>query len=331
MIIKSFNVNEIKKLKSNFFLFYGENEGHKEEIINDFFIKDFKGEIIKYEEKQILENKELFFEVCLNESLFEKEKIIQISRVSSKLYDIIKELYNKNIYNKKIILNSDVLEKKSKIRQLFEVEKDLICIPFYQDNNFSLYKIANEFFKKNKISISSENINLIIEKCSGDRKNLQNEMNKILNYCFNKRKISRNEILKLINLYEDENYFELIDYCLAKDLNKVRKIINNNSFRKDDAIILIRSFLSRLKRLIELKKLFNQIGDEKETINRFKPPIFWKDKEIVQRQMETWPTKKVYNLFDEITKLEINFKKNYDLSNNIIFDFILNTSNKTNN
>ena len=161
MIIKSFDVNEIRKLKSNFFLFYGENEGHKEEIINDFFIKDFKGEIIKYEEKQILENKELFFEVCLNESLFEKEKIIQISRVSSKLYDIIKELYNKNIYNKKIILNSDVLEKKSKIRQLFELEKDLICIPFYQDNNFSLYKIANEFFKKNKISISSENINLI--------------------------------------------------------------------------------------------------------------------------------------------------------------------------
>ena len=331
MIIKSFNVNEIRKLKSNFFLFYGENEGHKEEIINDFFIKDFKGEIIKYEEKQILENKELFFEVCLNESLFEKEKIIQISRVSSKLYDIIKELYNKNIYNKKIILNSDVLEKKSKIRQLFELEKDLICIPFYQDNNFSLYKIANEFFKKNKISISSENINLIIEKCSSDRKNLQNEMNKILNYCFNKNKISRNEILKLINLYEDENYFELIDYCLAKDLNKVRKIINNNSFRKDDAIILIRSFLSRLKRLIELKKLFNQIGDVKETISRFRPPIFWKDKEIVQKQMEIWPTEKVYNLFDEITKLEINFKKNYDLSNNIIFDFILNTSNKTNN
>ncbi len=331
MIIKSFDVNEIRKLKSNFFLFYGENEGHKEEIINDFFIKDFKGEIIKYEEKQILENKELFFEVCLNESLFEKEKIIQISRVSSKLYDIIKELYNKNIYNKKIILNSDVLEKKSKIRQLFELEKDLICIPFYQDNNFSLYKIANEFFKKNKISISSENINLIIEKCSSDRKNLQNEMNKILNYCFNKNKISRNEILKLINLYEDENYFELIDYCLAKDLNKVRKIINNNSFRKDDTIILIRSFLSRLKRLIELKKLFNQIGDVKETISRFRPPIFWKDKEIVQKQMEIWPTEKVYNLFDEITKLEINFKKNYDLSNNIIFDFILNTSNKTNN
>ena len=331
MIIKSFDVNEIKKLKSNFFLFYGENEGHKEEIINDFFIKDFKGEIIKYEEKQILENKELFFEVCLNESLFEKEKIIQISRVSSKLYDIIKELYNKNIYNKKIILNSDVLEKKSKIRQLFELEKDLICIPFYQDNNFSLYKIANEFFKKNKISISSENINLIIEKCSSDRKNLQNEMNKILNYCFNKNKISRNEILKLINLYEDENYFELIDYCLAKDLNKVRKIINNNSFRKDDTIILIRSFLSRLKRLIELKKLFNQIGDVKETISRFRPPIFWKDKEIVQKQMEIWPTEKVYNLFDEITKLEINFKKNYNPSNNLIFDFILNTSNKANN
>jgi len=330
MIIKPFNAHDIKKTKSNFFLFYGENEGQKEEIIYNFFVRDFKGEIIKYEEKQILENKEFFFEVCLNESLFEKEKIIQVSRVTSKIYDIIKELFNKKIHNKKIILNSDLLEKKSKIRQLFEVEKNLICIPFYQDNNFSLYKIANEFFKKNKISISSENINLIIEKCSGDRKNLHNEMNKILNYCFNKNKISRNEIIKLINLYENENYFELIDYCLAKDLNKVCKIINNNSFNKNDSIILIRSFLSRLKRLIELKKLFVQIGDTKETINNFRPPVFWKDKEIVQKQMEIWSTEKIYNLLDEITKIEINFKKNFDLSNNIIFDYILNTSNKAN-
>ena len=331
MIIKSFNAQDIIKTKSNFFLFYGENEGQKEEVINNFFIKDFKGEIIKYEEKQILENKELFFEVCLNESLFEKEKIILIFRVTSKIYDIIKELYNKRIYNKKIILNSYLLEKKSKIRQLFELEKNLVCIPFYQDNSFSLYKIANEFFKTNNISISSENINLIIEKCSNDRKNLKNEMNKILNYCFNKNRISRNEILKLINLYEDENYFELIDLCLAKDLNKVCKIINNNTFSKNDSIIIIRSFLSRLKRLIELKKLFIQIGDMKETINNFKPPVFWKDKEIVQKQMEIWSSKNIYNLLDEITKLEINFKKNYDLSNNIIFDFILNTSNKTNN
>ncbi len=331
MIIKSFNAHDIRKTKSNFFLFYGENEGQKEEVIYSFFIKDFKGEIIKYEEKQILENKELFFEVCLNESLFEKEKIILISRVTSKLYDTIKELYNKKIHNKKIILNSYLLEKKSKIRQLFEVEKNLVCIPFYQDNNFSLYKIANEFFKKNKISISSENINLIIEKCSGDRKNLQNEMNKIFNYCFNKNKISRDEILKLINLYEDENYFQLIDYCLVKDLNKVCKIINNNSFNKNDSIILIRSFLSRLKRLIELKNLFIQTGNIKETINNYRPPVFWKDKEIVQKQMETWSSKNIYSLLNEVTKLEINFKKNYDLSNNLIFDFILNTSNKTNN
>ena len=331
MIIKSFNLNDLKKNSSNFFLFYGVNEGHKEETINDLFLKNFKGEIIRYDENQILENKNIFFEACLNESLFETEKIIIISRVTSKLYEIIKELTTEKLHNKKIIFNSKLLEKKSKIRQLFEVEKNLVCVPFYEDNNYSLHKIANDIFKKNNISISSENVNLIVENCSGDRKNLQNEMNKILNYCFNKNKISRNEILKLINLYEDENYFELIDYCLAKDLNKVRKIINNNSFRKDDTIILIRSFLSRLKRLIELKKLFNQIGDVKETISRFRPPIFWKDKEIVQKQIEIWPTEKVYNLFDEITKLEINFKKNYDLSNNIIFDFILNTSNKTNN
>ena len=281
MIIKPYNKNDIKKTKSNFFLLYGENSGHKDEIIFDFFLKDFSGENIKYDENQILENKEFFLETCLNDSLFEKQKIIEVSRVTAKLYEIIKDLINRKIYNKKIIFNSELLEKRSKIRQLFEKEENLVCIPFYQDNNFELYKIANEFFRKNTISISSENINLIIEKCSGDRKNLKNELNKILNFCLEKKKITRDEILKLINLYKDESYFELIDNCLAKNHNKVCNIINNNSFSKGDSIIIIRSFLSRLKRLIELKKLFLQIGDIKETINNFRPAIFWKEKEIV--------------------------------------------------
>ena len=330
MIIKSFNLNDIKKSKSNCFLLYGENDGHKEEAISNYFLKDFKGEVLRYDENQILENKNLFLETCFNESLFESSKIILISRVTSKMYEIIKELTNKKIYNKKIIFISQLLEKRSKIRQLFETEEELVCVAFYQDNISSLYKIAYNFFKTNNISISSENINLILEKCSGDRKNLQNEMNKILNFSFKKNKITKEEILKLVSSQEGENYFELIDLCLAMNHFKVINIINNNSFNKNDAIILIRSFLSRLKRLVELKKIQNKKGNIKETIDFFKPSIFWKDKEIVQRQMEFWTLERIYILIEDLNTLELKFKRNYALSNNLIFDLIINTSKNAN-
>ena len=330
MIIKSFNLNDIKKSKSNCFLLYGENDGHKEEAISNYFLKDFKGEVLRYDENQILENKNLFLETCFNESLFESNKIILVSRVTSKMYEIIKELTNKKIYNKKIIFISQLLEKRSKIRQLFETEEELVCVAFYQDNISSLYKIAYNFFKTNNISISSENINLILEKCSGDRKNLQNEMNKILNFSFKKNKITKDEILKLVSSQEGENYFELIDLCLAMNHFKVINIINNNSFNKNDAIILIRSFLSRLKRLVELKKIQNKKGNIKETIDFFKPSIFWKDKEIVQKQMEFWTLERIYILIEELNTLELKFKRNYELSNNLIFDLIINTSKNTN-
>tara|TARA_B100002051_G_scaffold116450_1_gene110774 strand:- start:3118 stop:4113 length:996 start_codon:yes stop_codon:yes gene_type:complete len=331
MIIKSFQLNDIKKTNSNYFLLYGKNEGQKDEIIKECFFANFKGEIISYDESQILDNKDIFFETCLNESLFEDKKIIHISRVTSKIYEIIKELISKDIANKKIILNSDLLEKRSKLRQLFETEKDLVCVPVYEDNNVSLFKIANEYFKKNNISISSENINLIIENCSGDRRNLKNEMNKIYNFCSNKNKITRGEILKLINSHENNNFFDLVDYCLAKNNKKVVSIINSNIFNKNDSIIIIRSFLSRLKRLIYLKKLFLEIGDIKETVNKFKPAIFWKDKDIAQQQMKNWSYDEVYQMLSEINAIEINYKKNYELSHNLIFDFIFSKSNIANN
>ena len=308
-------------------LLYGKNEGYKKQIINKLTkgIKD----INIYEEKEIIDIQGSFIEKISTKSLFEEKKIIIIKRVSDKILKIIEEIYLKN-FDDIIIVESGNLEKKSKLRSFFEREKNLVCIPFYQDNNLSLFKIANDFFKKNNISISSENINLIVEQCAGDRRNLKNEMDKILNFSFKKNKVSQEEILKLINLYENENYFELIDSCLSKNHTKVCKIINNKSFSKNDSIILIRSFLSRIKRLIELKKLYAEKGDIKETINTFKPPIFWKDKEIVQRQMEVWSSQKVFKLLDKVTMLEISFKKNYDLSNNLIFDLLLNTSIRSN-
>ena len=198
MIVKSFKLNDLKKTNSNFFLFYGENEGQKDEVIQDCFTNGFTGEIIKYDESQILDNQEVFFETCLNDSLFDNDKIIQVNRVTSKLYEIIKKIVEKEIHNKKIIFKSDKLDKKSKLRNLFEKDNNLVCVAFYQDNNTSLFKIASNFFKKNNILISSENINLVIDKCLGDRKNLQNEMNKILNFSFEKKRISRNELVKLI-------------------------------------------------------------------------------------------------------------------------------------
>ena len=331
MIIKSFNLNELKTSKAKLILLYGTNEGHKEEVIKKVYLEKFKGEVIKYDEAQILENKDSFFENCLNESLFNQEKIIIVSRVTSKIFEIINQLNEKDIINKKIIFNAGILDKKSKLRSLFEKEKNLACVPFYEDNNSTLYKIAFENFKSNNIAISSENINLLVEHCSNNRNTLKNEIDKILNFCHQKNKISREELIKLINLYENENYFELIDNCLAKNHKKVCKIINSNSFSKAETIILIRSFLSRIKRLIGLKKLAMANNNISEVINNFRPLIFWKDKEIVEKQMKSWTTKEVNELLDELLKLEVDTKKNYDVSTILLSDFVLNLSNRTNN
>ena len=327
MIIKSYELNKIDINKKKLFLLYGHNEGLKNEVTKKYFVDKFTGNIFRYDEKEVIDNNSDFFDGILSRSFFEEKKLFIISRATDKLNSIIEEILEKEINDVVILLNASILDKKSKIRKLFETGKDLICIPFYQDNNYSLFKIASDVFKKNNISISGENINLIIEKCSGDRRNLHNEINKILNFCLEKKNINREEISKLINFYEDENFFVLIDSCLEKNYIKVKKIINNNNFNNNDSIIIIRSLISRLKRLIDLKKLESQIGNAKETVNNFRPQIFWKDKEIVEKQIKIWQTNKIYNLLDQVNEIEVKHKKNSNLSNNLIFDLILNTSN----
>lgn len=324
MIVKSY---EIDKIISNFniYLFYGKNQGLKDETINKI-IKKNKGKAFSYDEKQILDEKEIFFENILSGSLFEDNKIVIINRASDKIYEIILELTEREIQGVKIIINSDILEKKSKLRSLFEKKKNLICIPTYPDNNETLSRLATTFFKNEKILISQQNINLIINKCNGDRQNLKNELEKIKNYAFKKQNITEQEILKLINLSENYSFTELIDNCLAKNKNKIMTILNENNFSNEDCIIILRTFLIKAKKILALSLEFEKNKDLNKTISLARPPIFWKDKEIVKIQLNKWKSNKIKELIYHLNDIELQIKKNFNNSIFIITNFILEKS-----
>ena len=324
MILKTFDLNEITD-KAIFFLLYGKNEGLKTECINEILKKN-NGKIFNYDEKQIKDEVENFYENILSGSLFENSKIIIINRASDKILEIIQELITRNITNSKIIINADILEKKSKLRSLFEKKQDLICIPTYPDNNNTLSKLSAAFFRKENITISQQNINLIVEKCNGDRSNLKNELSKIKNYLINKKKISSEEILKIINLSENYELSELVDNCLAKNKNKISNILNENNYNSDDCMIILRTFLSKAKRILKLAIQLEQNKDINKTINSARPPIFWKDKEIVKIQLNKWKPNQIKKLINDISNIELEIKNNYNNSILLITNFIFEQS-----
>ena len=326
MIIKAYEHHKIKKIDNSIFLLYGENEGYKNQVIKDIFTNNYKGNIERLEESEILNNYENFISSIVNKSFFEEQKIILISRVSEKIVKLIDEILEKKVGDVTIILNAGSLEKKSKIRSKFEKDKNLICIPFYKDDNRTLIQLANTFFKNNKISISQEIINLIVERSSGDRINLNNELNKISLFLLNKKKINIDDVIKLTNLAENYSISELADNCLSKNIKNINKIFNENVFSIDDCILIVRTLLLKSKRLLEIKKTYNSNKNIDHIISSYKPPIFWKDKEIVKNQASKWSLKDTEKLIYKIYDIELMVKKNYYNSLNIVSDFILNTA-----
>ncbi len=328
MIIKSFEVNKINLNLNNLLLFYGKNEGFKNEITKNI-IKNKKN-IFNYEEKEILDNGNSFIENLLTKSLFDEEKIIIIKRSTDKILGVIENLYSKKIEDI-IILNADNLEKKSKLRLFFEKDKKLICVPFYPDSEQTLSKLAYNFFKNKKISISQANINSIISKCNGDRENFINELNKIEYYSKNGKTIGSEEIIKLTNLAENHSISQLIDNCLAKNKKKIINILNENSFNNEDCILITRSFLNKSKRILKLSEEYEKNKNIEFTISSAKPPIFWKDKEIIKQQLNQWKPRNIKNLIYKLCKIELLIKTNLNNSIYLVTDFILEQSSLNSN
>ena len=324
MILKSFELNKISK-NSIFHLVYGSNEGLKTECINEI-LKRNNARVFNYDEIQIENQEESFYENILSGSLFESSKIILINRASDKIYNVIYDLIERNISNTKIIINAYTLDTKSKLRSLFEKNKDLICIPTYPDNNDTLSRLAITLFREENISISQQNVNLVVEKCNGDRKNLKNEFEKIKNFAKNKKKISNKEILQIINLAENYKLSELIDNCLTKDKKKIINILNDNNYSAEESITILRTFLFKAKKILKLATELQRNHDINKTVNSARPPIFWKDKEVVKVQLKKWKPKEIKELIKNINNVELEIKKNYNNSILIVTNFILEKS-----
>ena len=323
MILKSFETNKINLKNNKYILFYGKNEGAKSEEIFKL-LKNFNQENVKkYDEKGIFENKEIFLENLISRSLFEKEKIIFVNRVTDKSFTIFKEIKDRDLPDLFIIFNSENLDKRSKLRSEFEKNKNFICIPFYPDKDDTLIRITKSFLKERNISISQANINLIVNRCNGDRGILKNELEKIELFLHGNKKLTNENILKLTNLIENYSISELIDNCLAKNIKKTTEILSENNFNSDDSIEISRIFLSKSKRVLYLSNLFKENANIEKTISLAKPPIFWKDKEIVKNQILKWKPNQIKKLIYDLNEIEFQLKKNYSNSLNIISNFIL--------
>ena len=323
MILKSYQLNKIDIKRNKFILFYGKNIGVKIEAI-DFLKKKFSEKnFLAYDENQILDNSELFFNNILSGSLFENKKQILINRATDKITKIFEYLLEKNLENTTIIVNAETLEKRSKLRSLFEKNEDMIIVPFYEDTFADLNKIVINFTKEKKISLSQFDINLIINNCNGDRINLMNELEKIEQYSKYNKKISTEVLKKLINLAENHSLNELINNCLAKNKKKTLDIINENNYNNDDCILIIRTFLNKSKNILKLLNTYKINKNIHLTISGAKPPIFWKEKEITKQQLLKWEPENLKELIYKLNEIELNVKKNINNSIDIITDLIL--------
>ena len=322
MIVKHFELKKKINDKINFFLLYGSNTGLIEETLDKIIKPNFSKNIYLYDEKEILVSENDFKERIFNKSFFEEDKLIIISRCTDKILNLIKDVIEKKVEDLKIVMKSDVLEKKSKLRIFFEKNAQTIIVPFYEDNHQTLLFFAQNYMRENNIKISSQNVNIIIDRSKGNRINLKNELEKIANYSFKKQTIELDELIKLTNLAENYSISEMVDQCLSGNNKKTINILNENNPSLEDNIVIVKSFLYKLKRLKILKEIEEESNNTEKAIATYKPPIFWKDKEIVKHQLKIWSKEKIQLQIKKVNDLEKVIKKNSQIANFSINNFI---------
>ncbi len=314
MLYKSYLIEQnFSTLKSNITLFYGENLGLKKEFKDLIKLNNKNKEIIKFIQDQILKNENILFNEINNVSLFEKEKIILIDNVDDRILETLKEIEDK-LNDIKMYIFSEVLERKSKIRNYFEKSKKYGIVPCYQDNEIGLKKIIN-YKLKGYEGLTPYNVNLIFDNCDFDRSKLLNEIEKIRIF-FDKKKIETNDLQMLLNIKSSDNFDSLKDEALAGNKIKTNKLLSQTIIETEKVMYYLNSINQRLDKLIEIYQ-----SNEKNLvgiIDNLKPPIFWKDKPKMIEQAKKWSLEKTKKMREKTYNFEVYIKSNSTVNKNLL-------------
>tara|TARA_B100000886_G_scaffold15225_1_gene9765 strand:- start:3928 stop:4914 length:987 start_codon:yes stop_codon:yes gene_type:complete len=314
MLYKSYLIEQnFSTLKNNITLFYGENIGLKKELKDLIKFNNKNKEIIKFLQDQILKNENILFNEINNISLFEREKIIIIDNADDKILETLKEIEDKT-YEIKIYIFSEILEKKSKIRNYFEKSKKYGIVPCYQDNEIGLKKIINNKLKGYE-GLTPYNVNLIFENCDFDRSKLLNEIEKIKIF-FDKKKIESIDLQMLLNVKSSDNFDYLKDEALVGNIKKTNKLLSQTIIEAEKIMYYLNSINQRLDKLMEI----NQSGEKNLVgiIDNLKPPIFWKDKPKVIEQAKKWSLEKTKKMKEKTYNFEVFIKSNSIINKDLL-------------
>ena len=321
MIVKNHELKRLDLLEFKLILFYGKNEGLKFEIIENFLNK-FKGQVYKYDENEFIGNFDLIFTEMINSSLFDDKKLIILSRITEKIFKYVEEIDKKNTSDVTIILNSGVLEKKSKLRNLFEKSKEYGTTACYPDNEVTIRKIITNELRGFE-GLNGININIISDNCNNDRDRLFNEIEKIKTYFYNK-KIETHQLENLLNIKNVDDFNNLKDQILIGNKKLINKLLSETYLDSEKYIYYISLINQRLKKLLELKeKIETTRLSATSVIDQLKPPVFWKDKPNLIIQSKKLDPNIISQIFKKTYDLELKIKSNSLVDKTILFKKLL--------
>ena len=328
MILKSYLVEQDISILDRYqsILLYGENEGIKEDIKNRLKELNKGAEVINFFETEILKNKNLIHDNVVNKSLFNEKKLIFIQSATDKILNEITECLKRIDQNTKIIILSENLDKKAKLRSLFEKEKTIAIFPCYVDNERTLIGYINKELNGFK-GLTGELLNLIITNSNSNRKIVKSEIVKIKTY-FLQKIINKNELLEILNVKSDSGFDEIRDNALMGRIEKINKLLSEINILNEDSFFYLNNLNYRILRLIEIQKKSDTINDCEKTMENLKPPIFWKDKPIYLQQLKKWSLEKLNSASFKIGEIEILMKKNSYIRNDVVIKNLVVTLSK---
>jgi DNA polymerase-3 subunit delta len=295
-------------------LFYGPDGGlvrEQSKKILSTLVKDDSDPfaITQLDADQIKEDPSRLFEALSAMSLMGEAPTVVVRDASDKLTTTVKEALEMTECQNYLILLGGDLQKKSTLRSLAEKHKQTACLACYREEGANLANTVRQRLEKEGIHYQRDTFIYLTSILGNDRGVTESELDKLILYLGDDKELTM-EIVEALTNENDEKGLD--DLCLAiaeGQVAKVNQLCESLFLEGNHPVMMVRAFSRYLQRIHTARGYVAKGETPDKAMLYLRPPVFFKQKDMFRRHMQSFTDAKLISLLAAMNKTELEVKR----------------------
>ena len=221
-------------------------------------------------------------------SMFGGRRVIRVRNAGNAFRDAMKPVLALPRAEAVIVAEAPELKRDAALAKLFAKERRLAALPVYADDASDVQRLIDEVMAEHGLSIDRDARMALAPLLGADRLASRNELEKLALYCRGRGRVTIEDVQAVCSDVSAHMMQDMLDAVFTGEAEEAMRLFAALLAEGTPGAAMLQAAANHVARLKALRTAMAGGLDAKEAVARARPPIFFRRRPVMERQLRLW-------------------------------------------